>query len=549
MNGIAKTLLVSLLVILGWMPGSAVAQDRPNILLIVADDMGYSDWGGFGGEISTPNLDELAELGARFTQFYTAPTCSPTRAMLLTGIDHHMVGLGSMAEALQPNQQDKPGYEGHINDRAVTLTELLHDAGYATMMAGKWHLGDDIEQDPSRKGFEQSFALLEGGASHFSDEWMMYADYTPTYRENGERVHVPPEFYSSDFYTQKIIDWLKTKNDDRPFFAYLAFSAPHDPLHVPDDWLNKYTGTYDSGYDALSAQRLARMKELGVVPEATEGFPRPPFVPGWNTLSPEQRKVSARSMEIYAAMIDNIDHNLGRLFATLREQQVYENTLVIFFSDNGANGATMAQYPGTDAAWVERNSDNRYENLGRRGSRIAVGPGWALASMAPFRLFKAFISEGGIRSPLIIAGPGVKRIGQISHPVANVSDIMPTVLEAASVAHPNTHEGRDVLPMQGQSMMGFLDGGKESVHGPDDVFGFELFGWRGIRQGDWKATWISLPFATSEWQLFNISNDPSETRDLALDQPERLSKLRQLWHKYADEVGVILPEQSLFNAP
>ena len=222
----------------------AVAGERPNILLIVADDMGYSDWGGFGGEISTPNLDELAELGARFTQFYTAPTCSPTRAMLLTGIDHHMVGLGSMAEALQPNQQGKPGYEGHINDRAVTLTELLHDAGYATMMAGKWHLGDGIEQDPSRKGFEQSFTLLEGGASHFSDEWMMYADYTPTYRENGERVHVPPEFYSSDFYTQKIIDWLKTKNDDRPFFAYLAFSAPHDPLHVPDDWLNKYTGTY-----------------------------------------------------------------------------------------------------------------------------------------------------------------------------------------------------------------------------------------------------------------------------------------------------------------
>jgi arylsulfatase len=248
-------------------------------------------------------------------------------------------------------------------------------------------------------------------------------------------------------------------------------------------------------------------------------------------------------------MIDNIDHNLGRLFATLREQQVYENTLVIFFSDNGANGATMAQYPGTDAAWVEQNSDNRFENLGRRGSRIAVGPGWALASMAPFRLFKAFISEGGIRSPLIVAGPGVKRIGQISHPVASVSDIMPTVLEMAGVAHPNTHEGRDVLPMQGQSMTDFLNGEKESVHGPDDVFGFELFGWRGIRQGDWKATWISRPFATSEWQLFNISNDPSETRDLALDQPERLIKLRQLWHKYADEVGVILPEQSLFNAP
>ncbi|MCK5715235.1 MAG: sulfatase-like hydrolase/transferase, partial [Nitrosomonadaceae bacterium] len=212
-------------------------ETRPNILIIVADDMGYSDWGAFGGEIKTPNLDKLAGKGLRITQFYTAPTCSPTRSMLMTGIDHHLVGLGTISEAMQANQKGKPGYEGHINDRAVTMTELLRDSGYATMMAGKWHLGDGIEQDPSRKGFEQSFTLLQGGASHFSDEWMMYADYTPTYRENGKRVHVPPEFYSSDFYTQKIIDWLKAKNDDRPFFAYLSFTAPHDPLHVPDDWL------------------------------------------------------------------------------------------------------------------------------------------------------------------------------------------------------------------------------------------------------------------------------------------------------------------------
>lgn len=522
---------------------------QPNILVIVADDMGYSDWGSFGGEIRTPNLDTLAQDGLRFTNFYAAPACSPSRSMLMTGIDHHMVGMGTMGEVLEPNQTGKPGYEGYLNDRAVALPQLLRDAGYATMMSGKWHLGESIEHGPSRKGFEQSFTLLEGGASHFGDEWMMYANYSPTYRENGERVHVPSDFYSSEFYTQKIIDWLKAKKDDRPFFAYLAYTAPHDPLHVPDEWLDKYSGVYDDGYDALSEKRLERMIDLGIVPKATKPSGRPDFIPAWSDLTADQKKRSARAMEIYAAMVENIDHHIGRLFANLSELGLDENTIVIFFSDNGANGATMAQYPQTNEAWVERNSDNRYENLGRRGSRIGTGPGWALASMTPFRLFKGFISEGGIRSPLIVAGPGVTRAGQINTSPANLRDIMPTVLQYVGVEHPDTYDGRDVLPMQGRSMVPVLAGRADTVHDPEDVFGFELLGWRGIRVGDWKATWIDKPFGVSEWELFNLSNDPGETKDLSGERPDKTVELRNLWERYASDVGVVLAEKSPLNAP
>jgi arylsulfatase len=252
-------------------------------------------------------------------------------------------------------------------------------------------------------------------------------------------------------------------------------------------------------------------------------------------------------MEIYAAMVERVDDNVGRLMQTLEELRRLENTLVILFSDNGANGFPMTAYPGLNAAWLERNSDNREENLGRRGSRIGIDPGWALAEMAPFRMFKTFVSEGGMRSPLIMKGPGVVRTGAISHTVTDVRDIMPTVLDYAGVSHPRSYHGRDVLAMQGKSMAPFLAAESHTIHDTDRVFGFELFGWRGVRQGPWKATWIGPPVGPDDWQLFNLDKDPGETRDLARDQPEQLTKLKALWEHYADEAGVILPDKPSFT--
>jgi arylsulfatase len=540
----ASRFLVCLLLLLGSVGGAAgqSREDRPNILLIVVDDMGYSDVGAFGGEIRTPHVDELARSGVRFTDFYVGQSCSPTRSMLMSGNDNHVAGLGNMAESMLPNQVGQPGYEGYLNDRVVSLASLLRDAGYHTYMAGKWHLGDEPEHDPFMRGFEKSYTMLQGGASHFDDEWMMYANYTPTYREDGVRVHVPRGFYSTEFYTDKIIEYLGEQRDDRPFFAYLSYTAVHDPLHVPDDWLDRYAAMYDMGYEALRQDRLERMKQMGLVAEAATLTPRLAMVPAWDELNPEQRRREARRMEIYAAMIENVDFHIGRLLEHLRNAGLYENTLVVFFSDNGANGAEMHMYPETDLAWIERNSDNRFENWGRPFSRIAQGPGWAQASSTPFRLFKAFIAEGGIRSPLIVAGPGVAGSGEIIPAFTHVMDIAPTFLAIAGAEYPSRYEGREVVPMRGKSMVPLLAGRSSAIRGEDEPVGWEFLGWRALRMGRWKATWISAPFGVSDWELFDLATDPGEARDLANQRPEVMQRLVALWEAYAEAVGVVLPE-------
>jgi arylsulfatase len=462
--------------------------------------------------------------------------------MLMSGNDHHVAGMGTNAEAIAPNQIGQPGYEGYFNDRVVSVASLLRDGGYHTYMAGKWHLGEEPEHDASKRGFERSFTMLQGGASHFDDEWMMCANYTPIYREDGERVHVPQGFFSTEFYTDKIIEYVDDQQDDGPFFAYLAYTAVHDPLHVPDDWIDRYAGVYDVGYDAVREQRLDRMAKLGIVPRGTKPGPWLQTVPKWGDLDPDRREKEARRMEVYAAMVENIDFHVGRLLEYLRKTGRFENTLIIFFSDNGANGFEMHMYPDTDEAWVERNSDNRFSNWGRRGSRIAQGPGWAQVSSTPFRLFKGFIAEGGIRAPLIVSGPGLSRDGETFHAFTHVMDLAPTFLEIAGISYPTSYAGREVEPMRGRSMVPLLTGQRDLVRGDDEPIGFELLGWRGVRMGDWKVTWISEPFGVDNWQLFDLASDPGETRDLARLKPELVQRLVAQWETYAKEVGVVLPE-------
>lgn len=522
--------------------------ERPNILLIVVDDMGYSDIGPFGGEIDTPNLDALARSGMLFTDFHTAPTCSPTRSMLLSGTDNHLAGLGSMGETLTPNQKGKPGYEGHLNDRVVSIPTLLRDSGYFTAMTGKWHLGEDVKQDPSRRGFQKAYTMLAGGASHFDDEWMMYANYAPIYRENGVRVHVPKGFYSSEFYTSKLIEYLNERPADQPFFGYLAYTAPHDPLHAPDDWVDRYKGKYDAGYDVLRQTRLKRLKDLGFIAADAKPYPRLPNIPAWDKLTSAQKKVEARKMEVYAAMVANIDFQLGRLFGHLKKAGQWENTLIIFFSDNGANGLKMNQYPGTDKAWVERNSDNRFKNLGRQYSRMAAGPAWAQVSMTPFRLFKTLVSEGGIRTPMIMAGPGVEKPGTRSDAFSHVMDIATTILEASKTRHPGTsYKGRIVEPPRGRSLFPVLKGKATEVYEDDVAVSWEMFGMRAVRKGDFKLLRLVKPFGLDEWQLYDLAKDPSETADLSKTMPKLRAEMIEIWNRYSQETGVVLPSENIFE--
>ncbi|MFV3403204.1 arylsulfatase [Pseudomonas sp. NY15463] len=526
---------------------SVVAAERPNILLIVADDLGYSDLGAFGGEIKTPNLDRLAANGLQLTSMYAAPTCSPTRAMLMSGTDNHLAGLGTMAEAIQPFQRGKPGYEGYLNQQAHSIAELLRDGGYRTSMVGKWHLGLQPEQGPDRRGFEQSFTLLEGGGVHFKPTPGSTAKIEQiTYRENGQPVELPEDFYSTDFYTDKLIDYLKTgEGSDKPFFAYAAYTSPHWPLQAPEAYLDKYRGRYDGGYDEVRLARVERMKEKGLLPadfQAAAPLPVTPLLPGWQQLSTQQRQVEARKMEIYAAMVDNLDHNIGRLLDYLRKSGQLDNTLIVFMSDNGAAGERHELfYPaGPD-------TDNSLENLGRRGSQIDYGLRWAEVSAAPLRLFKGTTAEGGISVPAIVQLPVSLRRQGLERSVARVDDLAPTFLALAALPDPgDTYRGQAKHPITGRSMLPMLQGKARD----EGVMAGELFGSRYYREGNMKLLGL-VPWAKPgeapqplRWQLFDLARDRGEQHDLSDSQPQTTERLKQAWQAYARQVGVVTPPQA-----
>ncbi|MBV1907355.1 MAG: sulfatase-like hydrolase/transferase, partial [Pseudomonadales bacterium] len=388
---------------------------RPNILLIVADDLGFSDLGPFGGEIPTPALDKLAQTGMRLASFYTAPTCSPARSMLFSGVDNHLAGIGTMAEVLDryPALQNKPGYEGYLSKNVLSMPDVLRRNGYRTYMAGKWHLGENRGHWPVDRGFDKSFALLNAGASHFNNPLQLFppagklSEDKVTYVENDKVVPLQDDFYSSKDFADKLIQYLGEHQSDKPFFAYLPFTAPHDPLHSPKSWSDKFKGDYDGGYDQLQQQRLASLIKHGFFPATIQAAQRMPHVQAWDSLDKETRERESRKMEIYAGMIANMDHQIGRVLALLKDRALYDNTLIVFFSDNGANGNQYERYPRTQPNWLAENFDNAQDNWGNKNSRISLGAGWAHASMTPFRLLKFFTTEGGIRSPMIVSGPGV----------------------------------------------------------------------------------------------------------------------------------------------
>lgn len=530
-------------------PAATEARDsRPNILLIVIDDLGFTDLGSYGSEIRTPNLDSLADRGLRFTSFYVSPNCAPTRSMLLSGMDNHLSGNGAMVEHLSENQRGLDGYEGYLNFRVTAMPELLSDSGYRTYMAGKWHLGATEETSPAARGFDRSYALLLGGASHFSDKMgLVGAAADAPYREDGRLVEqLPDDFYSTTFYTDKIIEYIEgdRSESDAPFFAYLSYTAVHWPLQVPDAAMDLYAGDYDAGYDELRARRFEKAVAAGVVPSATRPNPGAANVAAWDDLSEEEQRTQARKMEIYAAMLELVDDNVGRLFEYLESVGELEDTLVIVMSDNGAEGNRRFRIGGDN--WVETTFDHSYERMGQVGSYVFVGPGWAQASSAPFRLWKAHTAEGGIRAPLIAAGPGVTHRGSVTDAVTTVRDIMPTILEATETEFPgNQYAGRSVLPMSGRSQRELLAGASDSVHPPDEYFGWEIFGGRAVRQGDWKLLWVAGPNGDDRWMLFNLSEDPGETNDLASALPEKLAEMTAVWETYVSENNVTLPTDHL----
>jgi arylsulfatase len=474
--------------------------------------------------------------------------------MLMTGTDHHLAGIGAMTETLRPDFQGAPGYEGYLNERVVTVAELLRDHGYRTILSGKWHLGDTPATWPAARGFERSFALLPAAHDHFGREVKSPAFPNPMYAEDDAYVTaLPDSFYSSDYFTDRLIEFFEERadGDDRPFFAYLPFSAPHYPLQAPDAEIAKYRGVYDDGPDALRDRRLARLRELGLIAPDTVPHPVVAQEPGWDEYDEAQKKLSARTMEIYAAMVDRVDQNVGRVIDYLKRAGQFDNTVIVFLSDNGAEGAIAEAMPILGpiiGRRIRETCDNSLENLGRPNSYIWYGPRWAQAATAPSRLVKGFTTEGGIRVPAFIHWPAAQQRG-ISGVFSTAMDIAPTFLDLAGADHPApAYKGREILPVRGRSLRPWLEGRAETVHPAGTSTGWELFGRRAVRQDDWKAVYVPDEAGVSNWQLYDLSQDRGEIEDLAAESPERLQALLALWRRYVEETGVIETPLSIFDA-
>ena len=556
---VGKMGLIGILAALA-VPALAQAADlprRPNIVLILGDDMGFADMGSFGSEIQTPNLDSLANEGVRFANFYTNASCSPTRSVLLSGVDTHLNGLGNMDEWTAPNQRGVVGYEGYLNKHVATLPQLLKDAGYHTYMVGKWHLGKAPDRIPAARGFERDFALLDGAGSYW-DMWNFTgASPKSTYTEDGRYLtQLPKDYYATKTYTDKMIGFIDAnRGDGKPFFAYVAHQAPHDPYHLPKDWRNRHVGEYDKGWDAVRQLRLKRQVELGIMPAGTQLAERMYFLPDPVVLAPASRAILGKKMELYAGMVENLDYHVGRLVDHLKKIGEYDNTIFIVFGDNGAEGTDLfkmiAGTPGTlNYLFASSRWSQTHPNAwGDPGSYVGYGPMWAQVSMTPFSQYKGWVAEGGIRNALIVSGPVVQRPkGSVNHGLMHVGDVMPTLLSIAGASYPKTGSDGQALPaLMGKPWNDVLAGRAESPRTEQDYLGWEIFGNRAVRQGDWKLRWEFKPFGTGEWELYNVATDPGERHNVAAQNPDKMQALLATWDRYVQANNVIVPSRSPFE--
>lgn len=548
--------------------GQNSEDNRPNILLIVGDDFGFSDIGVFGSEISTPNLDALAGEGKVLTNYHTAPTCSPARASLLTGVDWHLAGLGNMYELIAENQIGKPGYETYLNDRVVTVQELLRDAGYHTMQSGKWHLsGEDVRPGttPFDRGFEHAFTLVGDGGNHFTNGSIFPGGHT-LFLENNTEVQRPGNgtLFSDEMYTDKMIEFINKTQDGKPLFMYLAYQVPHSPFMAPLGTVEKYDQIYRAGWDNVREQRFEKQKELGIWP-ANMTLPKalPPNVE-WDSLTQEQKDYASRILAVRAAMIENMDQNIGRVIDRLKETGQYENTLIMYTSDN--SGSEAVQLPegvlvlnGVDYTAIPeyvQNLNNSYSNLGNMTSMLNFG-GWGnLVSSAPLSGFKASLYEAGTRAHFIVKEPITASAGDAAvsssttsnttSPIKSftfVTDITPTFLDYANVQQPvpgSTYNGTEVYPIMGKSIRPLLNGSADEIHGIDDPIGAEMFNSTAVFKGPWIALRPSSD-PTGNWQLYNIVTDPAQNSNLAGEHPDLLQQMISDYQKFSEKVGIVIP--------
>ncbi len=537
---------------------AANAASKPNIVILLADDMGFSDIGCYGSEIATPNIDKLAGEGVRFTQFYNTSRCCPTRASLLTGLYPHQADMGWMAG----HPTDIPGYRQELSHDAVTIAEALKPAGYATYMCGKWHVTSKENPDspndnwPRQRGFDRYYGTIKGGGSYF-DPATLTRDNKPI-TPWSDPEYKPEHFYYTDAIGDQTCRFIREHHEahaDQPFFFYVAFTSPHWPLHAPAEVIARHKGVYDAGYDAIRNARFEKMKQLGIIDPSWQIGP---LAGDWHAV--KNKAWEARCMEVYSAQVDRMDQNVGKIIDTLRETKQLDNTLVLFLADNGGCAEPMGREAHADRtnakpikprdrAKPQPNVFPRYTIDGRPirdgevimpgtdDSFIAYGRDWANVSDTPFKEYKHFVHEGGISTPLIAHWPAkISRHGVLESQPGHLIDLMATAVDVAGASYPKEYRGHAITPMQGVSLLPAFDGKPLDRQSP--IF-FEHEGNRAVRDGQWKLVATS---AAGAWELYDMQADRTEMHDLASKQPDRVKAMADAWQKWA-EVSHVLPLQ------
>jgi arylsulfatase len=510
------------------LPGAAPPR-RPNILVILNDDMGFSDLGCYGGEIRTPNLDRLARGGVRFTQFYNTARCCPTRASLLTGLYPHQAGVGHMMD-----DRGVPGYRGDLNRQCVTIAEALRPAGYRTYMSGKWHVTRDLKNKhnwPLERGFERYYGIITGGSNYFNPSTLV-RDNTPIEPE-GERYHL------TDALSDQAARYIGEHGaGPQPFFLYLAYTSPHWPLHAWEEDIARYKGRYKEGWDALRRERHRRMIEMGIVERRWPLTARDPAVPAWSEAP--NREWHERRMEVYAAQIEAMDRGIGRVLQKLEETGQMENTLLLFLADNGGCAEELRSTlrgahfrPSTRDGRPVRPGNDPAIMPGAEDTYASYGIGWANASNTPFRLYKHWVHEGGISTPLIAHWPAaVRNAGTLSRQPGHVIDIMATALDVAGAKYPESHQGNRVTPLEGLSLRPVLENGRRRGH--PEIY-WEHEGNRAVRQGRWKL----VSRHPNRWELYDVEADRTEMNDLSPRQSGRAAELAAKYEAWAKARNVL----------
>jgi arylsulfatase A-like enzyme len=520
---------------------------KPNIVLILNDDMGYSDIGCYGGEVETPNLDRLAANGLRFSQFYNTARCSPSRASLLTGLHPHQTGIGVLTYSFGPE-----GYAGNLNDQCVTIPEALKTNGYRNYMSGKWHVAGNLTEPtaswPLQRGFDEFFGTIIGAGSFYDPNTLTRGNENIEHEAQRDK-----EFFYTDAISDQAAAYIRehaAHHPDQPFFQYVAYTAPHWPLHAHEEDIAKYKGRFDAGWDALREERLQRLVDAGILDKAWALTERDPTQPAWTQA--EHKEWLLRCMEVYAAQIDRMDQGIGRILAALEQTGQMENTLVIFMADNGAcaedipegvpvdelvNNLMIARSHTRDGAEVR--FGNKPDIMpGPEDTYQSYGTAWANLSNTPFRLYKHWIHEGGISTPLIFHWPqGIVEKGGVRHTPGYLPDIMATVLDISSTAYPQQRDGKPLPALEGTSLMSVFNG---DIAERAPMF-WEHEGNAAVRIGNWKLV-RKYP---DPWELYDMAQDRTETRDLAAQYPDRVADMRARYDEWATRCGVIPREKIL----